>query len=73
MPSYDEEAVRRRVEEEVDTLSDYELRLFRRSQSSFEAWIYRIARAIGRLLSAPIRWIEATIRGLLKGFFEWLS
>jgi hypothetical protein len=53
MSSDDE--VRRRVQQEVDTLSDYELRTFRRSRSSLESWIHRTAYAIGRMLSAPIR------------------
>ena len=70
MSTYDEDQVRRRVLEEVDSLSDSELRTFRHSQKSMESWIYRTARTIGRILSAPFRWIADIIRGLLEGFFS---
>lgn len=70
MNSHDEELVKHRVQQEVDSLSDYELRTFRYSQSSLESWIYRTARAIGRVLSAPIRWLVALIRGFFDGFFS---
>ena len=69
MPTYDENEVRRRVQQEVDSLSDSELRTFRYSQSSLEQWIYRTAHAIGRMLSAPFRWVANLIRGLLDGLF----
>ena len=69
MSSYDEDEVRRRVATEVDSLSDQELRTFRHSRSSLEGWIYRTARLIGRILSAPFRWIAELIRGLFDGLF----
>lgn len=69
MPTYDEDEVRRRVQQEVESLSDHELRTFRYSRSSLEDWIYRTARAIGRMLSAPFRWVANLIRGLLDGLF----
>lgn len=69
MGTYDEDAVRQRVQAEVDSLSDYQLQTFRRSQSTLESWIYRTAHAIGRLLSAPIRWLVNLIKGLFDGFF----
>jgi hypothetical protein len=70
MSSYDEDEVRRRVEDEVNSLSDYQLRTFKRSQSSLEAWIYRTAHAIGRILAAPIRWIVNLIKGFFDGLFS---
>lgn len=69
MTQYDEEEVRRRVQEEVDSLSDAELRMFKAQRSSLENWIYRTARAIGRILSAPFRWVARLIEGLLDGLF----
>jgi len=73
MPSYDEDEVKRRVQEEVSSISDQELRTFRTSRQSMDSWIYRTARAIGRILSAPFRWVADIIRGILDGFFGWLS
>lgn len=70
MSTYDEAEVRRRVQEEVDSLSDYQLQTFKRSKSSFESWIYRTAHAIGRALAAPIRWIMRLIEGFLDGLFS---
>ena len=70
MSAYDEDQVKKRVQEEVDSLSDSELRTFRYSQKSMESWIYRTAQTIGRILSAPFRWIADIIRGILDGFFS---
>lgn len=71
--SYDDDEVRRLVADEVDALTDSELRTMRRSRQTRESWIYRTARAIGRLISAPFRWIADAIRGILDGLFGWLS
>jgi hypothetical protein len=67
---FDAEEVRERVRAEVDSLSDSQLRTFRHSQSSLDNWIYRTARAIGRALAAPIRWLVNLIRGFFDGFFS---
>ncbi len=67
---YDEEEVRRRVHDEVDSLTDSQLRTFERSRKSLEAWIYKAAKTIGRILSAPIRWIANIFMGLLDGLFS---
>lgn len=66
---YDEDEVRRRVQDEVDSLTDTQLRTFERSRKSMEAWIYKAAKVIGRILSAPIRWIANLFMGLLDGLF----
>lgn len=66
---YDVEGVRRRVQAEVDALTDSQIRTFQRSHSTMESWIYRTARAIGRIISAPIRWLVNLIEGFLDGFF----
>jgi hypothetical protein len=63
----DEDEVRRRVHEEVDSLTQSQLRTFALSRSSMESWIYKTARAIGRIISAPFRWIADIIRGFLDG------
>jgi hypothetical protein len=70
MNSYNEDEVRRRVQREVDDLSDVELSRMKRSKSSLESWIYRVAYQIGRILTAPIRWIINLIEGFFEGFFS---
>lgn len=72
MPHADDdvEETRRRVRAEVDSLSDAQLRTFRYSRQSLDSWIYRTARAIGRIISAPIRWVMDIIRGFFDGFFS---
>jgi len=67
--SYDEEGVRRRVVEEVNSLTQAQLRTFARSRASMDSWIYRVAHQIGRILSVPFRWIADLIQGFLEGFF----
>jgi len=70
MSSYDEDEVRRRVQREVDSLSDIQLREMKRSRSSLESWIYRVAYQIGRIITAPIRWIINLIEGFFEGLFS---
>jgi len=64
---YDEEEVRRRVAEEVNALTQAQLRTFARSRASMDSWIYRVAHAIGRIIGAPFRWIADLISGFLDG------
>jgi hypothetical protein len=66
---YDVEEVRSRVQAEVDALTDSQIRTFQHSRSAMENWIYRTARAIGRIISAPFRWIASLIEGFLDGLF----
>lgn len=70
MSPHDEDEVRRRVQGEVDSLSDMQLREMKRSKSSLEAWIYRVAYQIGRIITAPIRWIINLIEGFFEGLFS---
>jgi len=73
--SYDDddelEEIRRRVAEEVNSLTASQLRTFRHSRSSMESWIYKAANAIARIITAPLRWIADAIRGFLDGLFNW--
>jgi hypothetical protein len=69
MSDYDEEEIRRRVHDEVDSLSAAQLRTFRVSRASMKSWIYETARKIGRIISAPFRWIADFISGILDGLF----
>jgi DNA repair protein RadD len=66
----DEDEIRRRVHEEVDSLSSAQLRSFRVSRDSMNSWIYKVAQKIGRILSAPFRWVAAFISGFLEGYFR---
>lgn len=66
---FDVDEVRRRVEAEVNALVDSDIRTFQRSRSAMEAWIYRTARAIARIITAPLRWIASLIEGFLDGLF----
>lgn len=66
----DEDEVRRRVQREVDDLSDIQLREMKRSKSSLESWIYRVAYQIGRIITAPIRWLVNLIQGFFEGIFS---
>jgi hypothetical protein len=63
------EEIRERVRAELESLASSEERTLRRSRSGLEDWIYRIASALGRLISAPFRWIASVVRGLVDGFF----
>lgn len=67
--SYDEDEISQLVSDEVDALTDSELRIMRKSRQARDSWIYRTARAIGRIISAPFRWIADFIRGIIDGIF----
>lgn len=69
MSDYDEEEIRSRVHEEVDSLTAAQLRTFKVSRASMKSWIYEVAHRIGRILSAPFRWLADFISGILEGFF----
>lgn len=66
---FDADEARSRVYAEVDSISDWELERMARSRTSFEDWIYRTARKIGRIIGAPFRWLANLIEGILDGLF----
>lgn len=70
---YDDDEMRRVVAEEVNALTSAQLKVMRKSQKARESWIYRTARAIARIISAPFRWIADAIRGFFDGLFGWLD
>ena len=70
---YDDEEIRQQIANEVNALTRSQLRTMRTSRQSRESWIYRTARAIARIISAPFRWIADAIRGFFDGLFGWLD
>jgi hypothetical protein len=69
---YSDEEVRQLVADEVNALTRSQINTMRRSQQARESWVYRTARAIARIISAPFRWIADAISGFLDGLFGWL-
>ncbi len=69
---FDADEARRRVVAEVNSMSDEQVQRLARSRSSFEDWIYRTAKRIGRAIGAPFRWLANLIEGILDGLFgKW--
>jgi hypothetical protein len=70
---YDDEEIRQLLAEEVSALTRSQLRVMKKSRQARESWIYRTARSIARIISAPFRWIADAIRGFFDGLFGWLE
>lgn len=66
----DLEEIRRSLKAELEDLASSQRRTIEKSERSRESWIFRVAEAIARIISAPFRWIVDVIRGLLDGFFN---
>src|SRR5215207_659950 len=65
----DLEEIRRALKSELEGLALSQRRTIERSEKSRESWIFRVAEAIARIISAPLRWIVDAIRGFLEGIF----
>lgn len=65
----DLDEIRRSLQAELEAMSLSQQRTLQISEKSRESWIYRVARAIARIISAPFRWIADVIRGILDGLF----
>ena len=65
----DLEEIRRSLQAELESLALSQRRTIQKSEKSRESWMFRVAEAIARIISAPFRWIVDSIRGFLDGLF----
>ena len=65
----DLDEIRSRLKQELESLTTSQQNTLARSRSSLENWIFNIARAIARIITAPVRWIVSAIEGIIDGLF----
>lgn len=69
----DREYLKRQMIDEIDSMHEAQLESIAATQNSFIRWcretVYRIARAVGEIISAPFRLLDDFFTGLWTGLF----